>query len=401
MAEDKALYRPVLVYPNIHIYDVNWLKATLVCFPRVVRMHPRDFVPQDYKVVGEFMDATDKSEGRSLLESEFIDVLDKSGKESVAYPSQIVLFDELQKNIKYVKEKFAIKKGTKLPFGREPYKLIFEKIKPFYRFLLSNDLVYEESRPPNKLYGARTICLHPKLGDAIMTITAISVANARGYDIVTDSTEYHLAVATLNERAVLDQLFGNLPDRVLAESKGEKVDELAQVIIQTQFDVSQLTPEKILKLHDSDDFLAFKDALMPLVSRMPTIDSPAARKDYYEPLARDAIKKWQQTKKLLSLETGKALIEAGEIKVPEFAEKLVVAGVASWICHPVGAGITVGVLAVKFPEIYRKWREGQASFRFLSRLEKAGALLGGGPVKAFAGNPAYGMRPKIAEPPNN
>ena len=40
-----ALDRDALYYPFIHITDVNWLKATLLCFPRVRRMVPQSYVP--------------------------------------------------------------------------------------------------------------------------------------------------------------------------------------------------------------------------------------------------------------------------------------------------------------------------------------------------------------------
>lgn len=46
-----------------------------------------------------------------------------------------------------------------------------------------------------------------------MTVSAISIANARGYDIVTDSTECHFAVAMLDERAVIQQLLDNVSAR--------------------------------------------------------------------------------------------------------------------------------------------------------------------------------------------
>jgi hypothetical protein len=51
-----ALYRDALYYPFIHITDVNWLKATLLCFPGVRRMVPQSYVPTDSDAVREFCD---------------------------------------------------------------------------------------------------------------------------------------------------------------------------------------------------------------------------------------------------------------------------------------------------------------------------------------------------------
>ena len=47
MSAEVALDRDALYYPFIHITDVNWLKATLLCFPGVRRMVPQSYVPTD------------------------------------------------------------------------------------------------------------------------------------------------------------------------------------------------------------------------------------------------------------------------------------------------------------------------------------------------------------------
>ena len=46
--------RDALYYPYIHIRDVNWLKATLLCFPQVRRMVPPDFFLNDEPEVQQF-----------------------------------------------------------------------------------------------------------------------------------------------------------------------------------------------------------------------------------------------------------------------------------------------------------------------------------------------------------
>ena len=52
----------------------------------------------------------------------------------------------------------------------------------------------------------------------------------------------------------------------------------------------------------------------------------------------------------------------------------------------------VGALAFKGYEVYKIYREIQASGRYLSQLVDAGAVLAGGPIGAMAGNPIYGKR---------
>ena len=56
MNAEVALDRDALYYPFIHITDVNWLKATLLCFPGVRRMVPQSYVPTDSDAVREFCD---------------------------------------------------------------------------------------------------------------------------------------------------------------------------------------------------------------------------------------------------------------------------------------------------------------------------------------------------------
>jgi len=51
MTKDVAVDRDALYYPFIHITDVNWLKATLLCFPGVRRMVPESYVPTDSEAV--------------------------------------------------------------------------------------------------------------------------------------------------------------------------------------------------------------------------------------------------------------------------------------------------------------------------------------------------------------
>jgi hypothetical protein len=53
-----ARRRDALYYPYIHIRgDVAWLKATLICFPHIKRMVPRDFEVNDSDAVRPYTKA--------------------------------------------------------------------------------------------------------------------------------------------------------------------------------------------------------------------------------------------------------------------------------------------------------------------------------------------------------
>lgn len=54
MAGDVAKDRDALYYPNLHIRDGNWLRATLLCFSKVYRIVPTGFFPQDSQDIVSF-----------------------------------------------------------------------------------------------------------------------------------------------------------------------------------------------------------------------------------------------------------------------------------------------------------------------------------------------------------
>ena len=51
----NALDRDALYYPYITIDNVNWLKATLLCFPQVRRIIPSGYVPEDIAAIRPFL----------------------------------------------------------------------------------------------------------------------------------------------------------------------------------------------------------------------------------------------------------------------------------------------------------------------------------------------------------
>lgn len=60
----------MLYYPHIQIDDVNWLKATLLCFPQVRRIRPEFYAPDDAPEIIEFQRVTG-TRGEPLLVDEY------------------------------------------------------------------------------------------------------------------------------------------------------------------------------------------------------------------------------------------------------------------------------------------------------------------------------------------
>ena len=56
-----------LYYPYINVRSVNWLKATLLCFPHVLRMMPQGYIRRDSREMLQFSETAGES-GRPLLE---------------------------------------------------------------------------------------------------------------------------------------------------------------------------------------------------------------------------------------------------------------------------------------------------------------------------------------------
>ena len=67
MAEPaKVIDRGALYYPNVHIRDTEWLKATLLCFPSLDRMVPGDYPVADADVP-KFFAGQEGRNGRRML----------------------------------------------------------------------------------------------------------------------------------------------------------------------------------------------------------------------------------------------------------------------------------------------------------------------------------------------
>src|SRR5215472_13681041 len=99
MNGNVAQDRDALYYPYIHIKDVNWLKATLLCFPNVRRMIPIDYVPDDADEIKEFCDLAGPR-GQPLLTR-----VDLFGPAAVQ--SETVLLQKLQQNDATIRSQYS------------------------------------------------------------------------------------------------------------------------------------------------------------------------------------------------------------------------------------------------------------------------------------------------------
>lgn len=209
------------------------------------------------------------------------------------------------------------------------------------------------------------------LGNAILSIKAMALATSMGLDIVTDSTHVHQVVAAESEADVFDALLGN---RVVkkAPRPEDTVDDLAEIVMTTAFDVRALTAKQIGELlGDGHDLRRFKNALVPIAATLPSITDPAERRKRLEAAATDALKAWKKYKKSLPTFARAALIEATELKWPEVAAASLFASEHTWW---LGAGLGIALLTHKGAKIVGDYREQLDSpYRYLSKIAKVSA----------------------------
>jgi hypothetical protein len=373
MMSSNVLDRAALYYPYIHIRPdkIDWLKATLLCFPQVRRMAPEGYNLRDRPEVIDFL-SEKNADGNPLLDVERLDMDDQS---SAAARAQERLLNKLQHYNDIITKRYAGKNNKHKGKKGKNYTIHREKIHgDIWRYLVFNNLVKASGSKRDDPYG-EWVDIEPELGDAIMSTIAIAVSRSKGLDIVTSDSTVHNAIVTQSEDEVFNSLL-NLGETKNTPSDADKVEELAQVVIQTKFDVSQLNVAQIAELHkEGKSLMAFKKALLPIASQIPHIEDAEERQRQFRRKAEEVIEEWESYKRKLPGFAMAALVEAQEIKAPEYALNLVVAGTAMWM-PIVGASITLGVLSYKGYSIWKKFKEGQANpYKYLSQIERKGASL--------------------------
>jgi hypothetical protein len=369
-----VLDRDALYYPYIHIRPnkVDWLKATLLCFPQVRRMVPHGFNPDDKPEIRAFLRAKN-AKGQPLLISERLEANDRR---SAVARAQERLLRKLKEHESIIVERFS-RRSSGCHYGKiNLYTMHREKIHDeIWNYLIDNNLAKARGRKKNDPYGD-WVDIEPALGDAIMSTIAVALARAKGLDIVTSDNGIHNAVAMQSEDDIFNTLL-NLKEPEGEESDGDKVDELAQVVIRTKFNVSKLSAEQISELHkEGKSLIAFKKALLPIASQITKIEDPGERESKFKQKADEVIEEWEKYKRKLPGFAAAALVEAQETKPPEYALSLIATtGTAMWI--PVlGAAITLGVLSYKGYSIWKKFKEGTANpYQYLTQVERKGATL--------------------------
>lgn len=371
MAENTALDRAALYYPYIHITDVNWLKATLLCFPQVRRMLPNNYSPDDSPEIREFCEPIGPNDEPLLTSVNLFS--------PAAQAAERQLLDKLQANDAFIRSRYS-KRKTNEQFGESanPFYLHDEKIlSGLYSYLTSNwdddSLAWSAPAPPadrpQRLHGGNWIVLHPALGNAILSVKAIAIASELGLDIVTDSTAIHNTVVAKRQEDVFQELIGNV--REGTPPAADTVDDLAELVMATNFDVSRLSARQIADLlADGKDLRRFKNALVPIAASIPPISDPEERRKRLSYAAREVVAEWNKYKKSLPRFALEAIFDSAEIKWPDVSTSLAL-GASGAYGIATGAGLGIALISYAGFKVWRKYQDRAASpFSYLNRISK-------------------------------
>jgi len=370
------LDRDALYYPYIHIRDANWLKGTLLCFPQVRRMVPPDFHLNDSPEVQEFKKLVGHA-GKPLIAEEDTD-------QQAVEESQRRLLVTLQENEEYVCQRYSHDAAiNQYPKESDSFQIHKGKIiEEIVEYLKSKKLAW----PARTVRGgyAQWYALHPKLGEAVMSLIAINIALSKGLDIVTSSGQVHHALASLDEKEVFQNLIRQTsPIEPMEGSKkvAEMADELALMVMTTQFDLTRLTPAQIAEMiKDGNDLRRFKTALIPIAETIPDILDPVEREKKLKEKSEVVVSEWRKYKKSLPKFAIDALVDVSKIKAPEIVSSILL-GATTALTLATGVGLAVAFVTYSGYRIIRKYRENtNQPYRFLSNLEKAGMSLATRPI---------------------
>ena len=207
-----------------------------------------------------------------------------------------------------------------------------------------------------------------------MSVVAIAIARHKGLDIVTSDGTLHHALAVLDEEEVFARL-ARTGEASKETSAAEKVDELAELVMTSCFNLNKLSAKDIGELSkNGKDLRAFKTALVPIAESIPEILDRSEREKKLKEKAVEVIDEWRKYKKSLSKFALEALLETSEVKFPEFAAAVLAGGTGLALAS--GAGLAIGLLTWKGLGIWRKYKDHRDNpFSYLSKIEKTGATL--------------------------
>jgi hypothetical protein len=402
MTAEGAKRRDALYYPSIHIDgDITWLKATLLCFPHLLRMAPAGFEVNDSAAVKRFAE-TEGAGGQPLVGRVDL-VSDRVAEAQGALAGRLAR--DVQRYGPRFLERFSRERARLAGHGNDStFQIHRDKLLELPqrwgdetisagKLLRENDLVWEPHEPNRG--GDGWYGIHPELGEVLMSTMACVVAGDMGLDIVTNDGTVHYALSTADPAVVYDALI--LGRAVVASPDSvETTDEIVQLVVLNRFDVSRLNAEDIASFsRDGEALFDFRAAVAQIAARVPAMVSGPARDRALKDAANEVLEHWNDQRLSMSrvardffslglLDRTSSLIEKA------LASLAPTAGVGSAVLLGSAPGLAVGVTIYSAGILQKHWRTERAGpYRYLSTLVRGGAALVIAPPEAAQPQPAY------------
>jgi hypothetical protein len=209
------------------------------------------------------------------------------------------------------------------------------------------------------LLSADWVGMHPRLGEAILSMVAVTMANKEGFEMVTNDFSVHQTVLSNDPGFLFESLIQTEPPPV--PDRQHTVHQLAQLVMTTAFDVSQFSARDIANIiRDGNDLRRWKKAIKRVVDDLPMSPDPSAREKALKNGAQQILNEWREYRRSLPKVLAGAFLE---LSAAAYAPtKSLVLGEA--------LGLSIGVLAISGIRAYRAVTEGiKNDYQYLSRID--------------------------------
>lgn len=384
-----------LNYPYIRVRDVNWLKQTLLLFPRVARMTPGYDAPPDAPEIEPFV-WTAKGRAGLLrpvdLQSHGVY---EAQRQLIHRVEQMLEADEVGFRSRFGREAFATPYQTTAPV-RDVWG---ERLDPNAGFQLHSRKMLEQLeyflrsqrlawRPENP-HGGSYLEMHPRLGAAVMTTLAFAAARDEGLKVVTEFPDLHGQILVGGVEGLLDRLAN---DEAQQQDHPLGAQQIAEVIVYQRCDVSGLSADDLVALGDERAaFARFRQALEDEAKALPqTIGNPTILQEYLDETVNAILAQWRKDRAgftpLAKAVFGDDAINEPKTLLQKIAERALttevggpaatgtlIGGLTAHAVAGAAAGCVIG-LAVHTLKSWRqvKRREADSPWKYLTTLENGG-----------------------------
>lgn len=367
--------RDALYYPYIHIEDPKWLKATLLCFPHVLRMVPSRYHLRDSRLVRSL------AKTKGLRDEVLVGRYDLDSHFEAGFSASRVFLEKVGHDVS--DPEFLAR------YSRDAVVRGFGKHGDFriYRTKISSMLEYQ-LREKGLAWTWRGrqgpwIGMHPVLGEALMSIIATFVAKPAGLEIVTSDAPVHYAVATHDVNAIYDAV---VHDKEPAPQPGRALSSrLAQLVIINHFDLSQLSVADLASMaRDREGLFDFRAKVAELAARIPPMSDKGRQARYLKDAQEQIIDGWEKSRASMSKFAkrffGIGLLDKTADSITKAVEAGgVAAGVGATLLHSALVAAVPGLAVALVVHGARTWSSikteaKKSPYRYLTKVQKLGAV---------------------------